>query len=1662
MTESDTKWAIEHQGFIFDNQPNQLPRSKEMATLMLLQSISRMDYNCLNRLVSWKDKEEKIHTAVYHPMDLLHQIVDQLGISSRCKLYQKLSLCKLAVPVLLINKDLTYMRTSLHHVKTSWAVGGKRQEGSVTTAPIHVVSMMRIGKMSENFFSKSKLANDILGFRTDAKIGSCGFFNKSSAASNNRRKLAEGNVEGMWYEKSYRSNAFESSFTLLNLRGNAQNHIQTSLKLASATDTLILFCDEDMFKDNNYFEYLDKLGQETKVVKKVIIVFTKACMEKIRQCHLKFAAISSNYHYQLFDGVYQKCLTNIQDEIDKSLKNEMISKVRSLDERFVKDENLTIESTGIIIEKTLDVSDSFIKQMDALKRASENPKKRSEIRMNIFPLQSFTKEYAHTVRQEYRCLDIHMKRKLEGEAYANLKSQYEKISKGLPEIMSNFLEILFEYEGSEQQMSFVRGVQESLDNWCSDHLFKIRRDFSDAFEKLIAFTDDERNKRKETGSVDTALKEKIKKQTEECENLNLLLLDLSVGIESIFREIGQICESTIRNESSLSVAQLKKCAKKLPKLAASLLLEGVALEIMDGDGLSCPTKWIESVLLAVEEIFKLRTGIKGRDPKVFVLTILGTQSTGKSTLLNTMFGVHFPVSAGRCTKGAFLQLIPLQVEECVYDALIVIDTEGLGAPEYKDDKTHDNEIATFVLGIADLVLINVRGELPLNIESFLEVSTAALMRMTDAECHPSAMFVHQNCDPSAKDKNDAAKEKFMKTMNAVVQSQASYFQMKDKFLGFQDVVDISISNDFLYFPQLFEGAPPMAPPSYEYSMACWKLTSSILQKMKSIYQKNCEAQTFRSFSEKVINVWNGVLKEAFVFSLVNNAEIVAKYAIGEKLSKLKFTMVSQIDKHVNVLTNIIEASFKSTTVSDDATEDCQKSKERSTYKSTFDKALVDFDQFTNTIFQKQKDLFLNFIAEQATNKSMYKKWEQRCINELEENKNKRKKEGDTILNSFYTHKLNKINLTKTIDNSRVELENVARETATNLISAKEKEAGTEDIGFTDNEINSEFNKFWKTVQERFKTQKKSAFQSVDVVVSFRQAILSQYRRTTNFSNIAAKFGDKLENDFQNDWIIPKYLEFKSKGLREKFMEYFNINDQKWLSQKFRIISFVDYVITRVKKELLEIITINDLTKMKFQDDSVTFNCNALVEKYLVRAQSILETEHEKTAAKKEYELTDQFKIIFCYYAAQKAKPFFTRVQRDFLHKTDVSIDDEKKNVKQLFTLLLRKEKELTIAATMIAAMFHKIVTRNKPLMVKTEVFYLILGLLTQKTHVHGLVLYDVIDMVTYSIDHEESKKYLNLYFHHPFEAFENKIKEVIEGNKNLKIDDRLAEKITASFRELEKWLSKVEPSEEKPLVDVICENPIAKNYGIGKSDFCTIKVPEMPKKVDYAELTEEKKNEEEEKYRQLNEKRKLDEKEIIARLINLIPKYKSENIKASEMDRKTIINTLITDVNNHLFACKTQCPFCLAPCNETHEENATHREHCCNCHRPQGFGIYKDIETNIFVTESCNELVNTNVSFQNCDTDWKFHKYRDYKSVNSDYNSWEITDASNNHLEYWKYITCKVMDKLDQFYPAIEKADTSDWKDITKDECLNVIKKNFHLDEIVLTKDINSGHYILT
>ena len=133
--------------------------------------------------------------------------------------------------------------------------------------------------------------------------------------------------------------------------------------------------------------------------------------------------------------------------------------------------------------------------------------------------------------------------------------------------------------------------------------------------------------------------------------------------------------------------------------------DGRALEIIDGDIDAIEKTCLDSVLTWVENL-------KKDDKSLLVVTIMGPQSSGKSTLLNYLVGAKFHVSAGRCTKGLNAMLLRTDFEET--KKMLILDSEGIFSIE-RNDPMFDRRLAIFCISISNLLLINIRGELNIEI-----------------------------------------------------------------------------------------------------------------------------------------------------------------------------------------------------------------------------------------------------------------------------------------------------------------------------------------------------------------------------------------------------------------------------------------------------------------------------------------------------------------------------------------------------------------------------------------------------------------------------------------------------------------------------------------------------------------------------------------------------------------------------------------------------------------------------------------------------------------------------------------------------------------------------------------------------------------------------------
>ena len=108
----------------------------------------------------------------------------------------------------------------------------------------------------------------------------------------------------------------------------------------------------------------------------------------------------------------------------------------------------------------------------------------------------------------------------------------------------------------------------------------------------------------------------------------------------------------------------------------------------------------------------------------------------------------------------------------------MIDSEGLRAPELGEQKTNrDNELATFVIGLGDFTLLNIKGENSAEITDVLEITIHAFLRIKavneNLDLKQKCIFVHQNVSATdAKEKTKYGVQKIVERLDSMTKAAA--------------------------------------------------------------------------------------------------------------------------------------------------------------------------------------------------------------------------------------------------------------------------------------------------------------------------------------------------------------------------------------------------------------------------------------------------------------------------------------------------------------------------------------------------------------------------------------------------------------------------------------------------------------------------------------------------------------------------------------------------------------------------------------------------------------------------------------------------------------------------------------------------------------------------
>ena len=270
------------------------------------------------------------------------------------------------------------------------------------------------------------------------------------------------------------------------------------------------------------------------------------------------------------------------------------------------------------------------------------------------------------------------------------------------------------------------------------------------------------------------IKQKIDGVKSEYNKQRILVNNINQQLMNVDLTIGLFCDEIMAlYELSPILFNSKTLIADIGKSLINLMFKGFAIHILRGRPLRCHSKLIEESIKFIE---------KTQEQPPLVLTVIGEQSSAKSSLMNTTFGCNFRVSSGRCTIGMYMTVIHWKSRP-----IIIFDTEGLLSLE-ESGSIFDNQMVTMAILSSHVVLINHKGEFNSNLKDLIGMSFYAKLNIK-TPIKPKLLFV-------LRDQADlSSKEVFFKQLTELKEQ----LQNDSQFLksSIDDELDIHHENLYL-------------------------------------------------------------------------------------------------------------------------------------------------------------------------------------------------------------------------------------------------------------------------------------------------------------------------------------------------------------------------------------------------------------------------------------------------------------------------------------------------------------------------------------------------------------------------------------------------------------------------------------------------------------------------------------------------------------------------------------------------------------------------------------------------------------------------------------------------------------------------------------------------
>ena len=1322
-------------------------------------------------------------------------------------------------------------------------------------------------------------------------------------------------------------------------------------------------------------------------------------LKKFNNCILLLKAKSKPSNIsEVAEKVNALSLNKNDDEIKKRMRKEILIKAfsenantRSIEslESIALECKIDIDSRGTCFTKGLTMAEISWSKISARPgfKAENLPLQGKEMWQEWAKLDKEQKRQVNRGGKDIRQYEDEIEQKK-----MKIRSEQKKKLTNLTPIMKLFV-LNFNTEFDFLTINYyLHCLKLHLNNLSRDTISDVHLQYRDTRSELSKF---QKPSSQSNDIATQAQDSKVKMLRDKLDNLHSKLIDMAFGLEHLLRETGQLYETSLEPGVPQDV---KKEFSHLPGAAAKLLMNGYPLELMDGDAAHVPLRWVQAILNEVVLLLG--------DPRVFVLSVLGLQSTGKSTLLNTVFGLQFNVSSGRCTRGAYMQLLPISDDlsnEIKCDYILVIDTEGLRAPELDSlqSQKHDNELATFVIGLANDTLINIYGEVAGDMDDILQTSVHAFIRMRTIKLKPSCQFVHQNTGAGMK--TGIGRDKFIQKLDEMTRYAASEEGCQDRFNRFTDVIEFNDQvkpgdenmSSVHHFKCLWMGSPPMAPVNPGYSRSAQGLKLRLIEQIR---QTNCTRLS--SFNLKIKDLWDALVAENFVFSFKNAVEIQAYSFLETHYSQWEWELKQEVLKWEEKVEREVTAASASTKALDDI------------IKKQLDPIsgeLATLISQTHTSVNKQ----LVKYFEESKQSDIIAQWKSIFERKLEEQSQLLKKEKLSQFEQLCAGKKALTSVRQKQDQYKQQIINRVTEIA-DLIKSQGRK-------LTDDQVKKEFTKAWDEIIKTLPTARKLQDPTV-VRHEVQQELIS----------------------FLGRGAEKEIVEFQRVNKNKQAVLTLEISSDRHISRTLRGLG-KDFV-KGVKAVVTSDETDNDCihrAQMKTNDflkvvPPFLSKLKTYTSPHVTRMLKEIK-DATKDQSETDYTFTRQYYADLYSTACDYAIEEFVKMVKAFNRENDPKVCLENELYDELFGIFKNKCSQMEhgkAVASNLKEVLIKSIKKKLGTSLARQIVDKMIAVdicLKNKQALKSKILVSLAENILKNGDFSPYAFYLSSprqSFQHWAEEF---AKQYCDSRSEAQKESSHVQAL--ALAEIQDWIN-----EMKKLTNSICRKHSAsralntviwlKEFSDGMSDakgvgchvdLSTLVSTSQGQEIDVTTFTD-----------YVDKELKV----VSERLTNEFKKLKFENMK--NWDKRP------QDILGDKAGCCAKCPFCGEICDNTtpcgdgvKHQVGQHRPHCTN-----GVAF---LETRILFLGVCTTLVTGNdeiTHYHPGGDPSKSHPYKEFQTYHPD---WTIpADNSTDTSLYWKWFVAKYIDKLAEHYSRKVCSIPGTWKMLGWEQVKEEMKKKYN------------------